>query len=196
RVRAARVLPAQCGPGAQPGAHRAARLGRQLRHLHERDRRLRQLPATEDRRRLRAQAHPYGPRRGLRAARPRAVTVRPWPRSLRARPARWSTAALGALLLVRGGAALLLLDRGLRRTADASLESLAQTVAQSSRSPQGGLADALAAVLGPGVAERFFQLLDPLGRPDPRLAPSQRLTPPLDAQLLPHARPGAPTVQT
>src|SRR4029453_19134537 len=105
RVRAARVLPAQPGARAQPGVHRAARLGRQLRHLHQRDRRLRQLPATEDRRRLRAQAHPHGPWGGVRAARPGAVTVRPWPRSLRARLTLWYTAALGALLLVLGSVA-------------------------------------------------------------------------------------------
>jgi heavy metal sensor kinase len=124
------------------------------------------------------------------------VTVRPWPRSLRARLTLWYTAALGALLLALGSVALLLLDRGLRRTADASLETLAQTVAQSSRSPTGGLADALAAVLGPGVAERFFQLLDPLGRPDPRLAPSKPLTLPLDADVLRNAQHGEPTFQT
>jgi heavy metal sensor kinase len=124
------------------------------------------------------------------------VTVRPWPRSLRARLTVWYTAALGALLLLLGSVALLLLDRGLRRTADASLESLAHTVAESSRAPAGGLADALAAVLGPGVAERFFQLLDPLGRPDPRLAPSRRLTLPLDAEILHNAQRGEPTFQT
>lgn len=124
--------------------------------------------------------------------------MRPWPRSLRARLTLWYTAALGALLLVLGTVALLLLDRGLRRTADASLESLARTVAESSRAPTrtGGLADALAAVLGPGVAARFFQLLDPLGRPDPRLAPSGRLTLPLDAETLRNAQHGEPTFQT
>ncbi len=126
------------------------------------------------------------------------MTVRWWPRSLRARLTLWYTAALGALLLVLGGVALVLLDRGLRHTADASLDSLAETVAESSRAPAhaGGLADALAAVLGPGVAERFFQLLDPLGRPDPRLSPSKRLPLPLDAETLRNAQRGAPTFQT
>jgi heavy metal sensor kinase len=124
--------------------------------------------------------------------------VPPWPRSLRARLTLWYTAALGALLVVLGTVALLLLDRGLRRTADASLESLARTVAESSRAParEGRLSDALAALLGPGLAERFFQLLDPLGRPDPRLAPSGRLTLPLDPETLRNAQRGAPTFQT
>jgi heavy metal sensor kinase len=126
------------------------------------------------------------------------LTVRLWPRSLRARLILWYTAALGALLLVLGAVALFLLDRGLRRTADASLESLARTVAESSRAPtrDGELSDALAALLGPGLAERFFQLLDPLGRPDPRLAPSGRLTLPLDAETLRNAQRGRPTFQT
>jgi heavy metal sensor kinase len=118
------------------------------------------------------------------------------PRSLRARLTLWYTAVLGVLLLALGVVAVLLFDRGLRRTADASLESLAQTVAESSREPGAGLADALAALLGPAVAERFFQLLDPLGRPDPRLPPSGRLTLPLDAATLRNAEHGAPTFQT
>jgi heavy metal sensor kinase len=126
------------------------------------------------------------------------VTRRRWPGSLRARLTLWYTAALGTLLLVLGVVALVLLDRGLRRTADASLESLAQTVAESSRAPtrEGGLAEALAALLGPGMASRFFQLLDPLGRPDPRLAPSDRPVLPLDAATLRNAREGRPTFQT
>lgn len=120
------------------------------------------------------------------------------PRSLRARLTLWYTAALGALLLALGVVALMLLDRGLRRTADASLESLARTVAESSRAParDGGLGEALAALIGPALAERFFQLLDPLGRPDPRLPPSGRPTLPLDAATLRNAEHGAPTFQT
>jgi len=121
----------------------------------------------------------------------------PWPRSLRARLTLWYTAALGALLLLLGAVALFLLDRGLRRTADASLESLAGTVAESSRSARAGdLGDALASLLGPAAAERFYQLLDPLGRPDPRLAPRHRLSLPLDAETLHNASRGVPTFQT
>jgi heavy metal sensor kinase len=126
------------------------------------------------------------------------VTRRRWPGSLRARLTLWYTAALGALLLVLGVVALVLLDRGLRRTADASLESLAQTVAASSRAPasDGSLAEALAALLGPGAASRFFQLLDPLGRPDPRLAPYNQPVLPLDAATLRNAQHGRSTFQT
>ena len=71
--------------------------GVELRHVHQRDRRVRQLPPAEDRRRLRAEAHPHGARRGLRAARARALTCA-GPRSLRARLTLWYTAALGGLL--------------------------------------------------------------------------------------------------
>lgn len=125
------------------------------------------------------------------------MTVRLRPRSLRARLTLWFTAALGGLLVLLGTVAVLLLDRGLRSTADASLESLARTVVQSSREPApGGLADALAALLGPAVAERFYQLLDPLGRPDPRLAPPTRLTLPLGADTLRNAAHGTATFET
>jgi heavy metal sensor kinase len=125
------------------------------------------------------------------------VTVRLRPRSLRARLTLWFTAALGGLLVVLGAVAVILLDRGLRATADASLESLASTVVQSSRVPApGGLADALSALLGPAVAERFYQLLDPLGRPDPRLAPRTNLTLPLGADTLRNASHGEATFET
>jgi heavy metal sensor kinase len=125
------------------------------------------------------------------------VTVRLRPRSLRARLTLWFTAALGGLLVVLGAIAVILLDRGLRATADASLESLASTVVQSSRAPApGGLADALTALLGPAVAERFYQLLDPLGRPDPRLAPPSHLTLPLGADTLRNAARGEGTFET
>jgi heavy metal sensor kinase len=123
--------------------------------------------------------------------------VRLRPRSLRARLTLWYTAALGGLLLLLGSVAVLLLDHGLRRTADASLESLARTVVQSSRTPApGGLADALSMLLGPAVAERFYQLLDPLGRPDPRLAPPTHLTLPLSADTLRNAARGVASFET
>jgi heavy metal sensor kinase len=125
------------------------------------------------------------------------VTVRLRPRSLRARLTLWFTAALGGLLVVLGAVAVVLLDRGLRATADASLESLANAVAQSSRAPApGGLAGALRALLGPAVAERFYQLLDPLGRPDPRLAPPSHLTLPLGPDTLRNAARGEATFET
>ena len=119
------------------------------------------------------------------------------PRSLRARLTLWYTAALGGLLVLLGAVALVLLDRGLRSTADASLETLARTVAQSSRAPAPrGLGQALESLLGPALAERFYQLLDPLGRPDPRLAPHGDVRLPLGAEALHNAEHGLPTFET
>ena len=51
-------------------------------------------------------------------------------------------------------------------------------------------------MLGPELAERFFQLLDPLGRPDPRLVPSRRSRLPLSAEALRNAERGQPTLET
>jgi heavy metal sensor kinase len=97
----------------------------------------------------------------------------PRPRTLRARLTLWYTVALSGMLVVLGGVAFVLLDRGLRANVDASLLSVARVVAESARRPaaEGSLADILESMLGPAVAERFFRLLDPAGRPDPRLAP-------------------------
>jgi len=51
-------------------------------------------------------------------------------------------------------------------------------------------------MLGPELAERFFQLLDPLGRPDPRLVPSRRSRLPLSAEALRNAERGQETFET
>ena len=51
-------------------------------------------------------------------------------------------------------------------------------------------------MLGPGFAERFFRLLDPLGRPDPRLAPRGRAQLPLSAEALRNAAEGRETFET
>jgi heavy metal sensor kinase len=90
--------------------------------------------------------------------------------SLRARLTLWYTAAVGAVLVLLGAAALALLDRGLRANVDASLETVARTVGSEVREPApvAALDDMLAALLGPGMADRFFQLRGPGGEPDPR----------------------------
>ncbi len=51
-------------------------------------------------------------------------------------------------------------------------------------------------MLGPELAERFFQLLDPFGRPDPRLVPRGRSRLPLSAEALRNAERGQPTFET
>ena len=103
----------------------------------------------------------------------------------------------GGLLLVLGGTAFVLLDRGLRANLDDSLESVAKTIAASSREGGGpNFADALESMLGPAVAERFFQLLDPFGRPDPRIAPRLRWTFPLSSTALRNAEEGRETFES
>ncbi|HXJ37558.1 MAG TPA: ATP-binding protein [Candidatus Eisenbacteria bacterium] len=125
--------------------------------------------------------------------------VLPRPRSLRARLTLWYTAVLAALLVLFGAAALVLLDRALRANVDASLTTIARTIAESSatrETPGGDLDDALDALLGPGLARRFFELLDPRGRPDPRLGSRGRARLPLTAEALRNAEAGRETFET
>ena len=121
------------------------------------------------------------------------------PRSLRARLTLWYTGVLAALLLVFGAAALVLLDRALRANVDTSLATLARTIATSTaaRDARGAeLEDTLDALIGPGFSRRFFELLDPRGRPDPRLGahPGTRL--PLTPEALRNAEAGHETYET
>ena len=51
-------------------------------------------------------------------------------------------------------------------------------------------------MLGPELAERFFQLLDPFGRPDPRLVPRERSKLPLSAEGYHNAERGQATLET
>jgi heavy metal sensor kinase len=51
-------------------------------------------------------------------------------------------------------------------------------------------------MLGPELAERFFQLLDPFGRPDPRLESRKKSRLPLSAEALANAKRGQATFET
>ncbi len=122
--------------------------------------------------------------------------------SLRARLTLWYTALLTGMLVLLGAAALILLDRGLRDNIDASLKSVAVSIADSVRRPPspgrdfGAALDALLGPFGPGPASRFFRLLDPFGRPDPRVVPRPRLQFPLSPEAQLNARQGRETYQT
>lgn len=125
--------------------------------------------------------------------------MRLWPRTLRARLTLWYTAFFSGMLMVLGVGAFILLDRGLRDNIDASLKSVAQSIAESSRrhaSVGTPLDDLLDSMLPPGLTERFFSLLDPFGRPDPRIAPRSRLSLPLSVEALRNAEQGKETYQT
>ena len=94
---------------------------------------------------------------------------------------------------------LVLLDRSLRTNVDTSLQSLAGAIAESVRrpnQPSPSLDDLLESLLGPGVAQRFFRLLDPRGRPDPRLAPRGPAQLPLSSDALRNAAEGLETYET
>ncbi|MBI3248157.1 MAG: HAMP domain-containing protein [Deltaproteobacteria bacterium] len=119
--------------------------------------------------------------------------------NLRTRLTLWYTALLSGMLLLLGAAALTLLDRGLRDNVDASLKSVASSIAESVRNtarPSSNLDEALESLFGPVLAERFYRLLDPFGRPDPRLVPRNRTQFPLTPEALHNAEQGQDTYQT
>src|SRR2546430_2736446 len=116
--------------------------------------------------------------------------------TLRGRLTLWYTGILTATFAVLGATSVILLDRGLRKNVDDSLNSFAGAIADSVRrlsffGPD--IEDSLRSMLGPELAERFFQLLDPFGRPDLRLAPRTRSKLPLSAAALRNAERGEPT---
>jgi heavy metal sensor kinase len=121
------------------------------------------------------------------------------PTTLRGRLILWYTGLLTAMLVLLGAISALLLDRGLRKNIDDSLTSVAHTIAESVRRPPAfspDFEDSLESLFGPELAERFFQLLDPLGRLDPRLTPRRRSSLPLSVEALRNAARGEPTFET
>src|SRR5260221_543531 len=196
-VRPAGILPAPRRAGGKPCGDRASRVGRRLRYVHQRHRRVRELSAQEDRRRFRAEAAAHGAGRRLRAQ--GAALLRLWPHTLRGRLIAWYTVLLTATLAALGTTALVLLDRSLRANVDTSLDALAQTIAESVRGPSAmdpALDELVDSLLGPGFAERFFRLLDPRGHPDPRLAPRGGAQLPLSTEALRNAASGRATYET
>ncbi len=127
------------------------------------------------------------------------MTLSLWPRTLRARLTLWYTVLLSGTFALLGISALVLLDRGLRDNVDASLKSVARSIADSTRSSARfgpNLDEALESLLSPGLAERFFRLLDPFGRPDPRLVPRSPVQLPLSPEALRNAEAGRETYET
>ena len=123
-----------------------------------------------------------------------------WPfTTLRGRLTLWYTALLSAMLALLGATSVMMLDHGLRSNIDDSLNSVARAVAGTVRRPSffpPGVEDTLESMLGPQMAERFFQLLDRYGQPDPRLVPRGRSKLPLSAAALQNAERGEPTWET
>jgi heavy metal sensor kinase len=123
-----------------------------------------------------------------------------WPlTTLRGRLTLWYTAILSAMLALLGATSVMMLDHGLRSNIDDSLHSVAQAIAGSVRRPSffpPGIDETLESMLGPQLAERFFQLLDRYGQPDPRLAPRERSKLPLSPAALHNAERGEATWET
>jgi heavy metal sensor kinase len=121
------------------------------------------------------------------------------PSTLRGRLTLWYSAILSATLASLGGTSVVLLDHGLRNNIDDSLNSVARAIAESVQRPAffgSDIEDSLQALLGPELAQRFFQLLDPFGRLDPRVAPSGDSRLPLSAKAHHNAERGQPTMET
>src|SRR5262249_12783303 len=120
------------------------------------------------------------------------------PSDVRSRLTLWYTSVLAALLVLLGVTAVVFLDRSLRQNVDASLRSVADAIAESSRdTARAGpsLEDLLDGLFTPG-AGGLFALLDPRGVPDPRLAPRTRERLPLSATALRNADQGTETFET
>jgi heavy metal sensor kinase len=121
------------------------------------------------------------------------------PRTLRGRLTLWYSGILTAMFALLSVASLILLDRALRNNVDDSLSSVARAIAESVRQPSffgPDIEDTLQSMLGPELAERFFQLLDRFGQPDPRLPPRRRSKLPLSAEALRNAERGEATFET
>ena len=119
--------------------------------------------------------------------------------TLRGRLVLWYTGILCAMLAILGATSLMMLDHSLRQNIDDSLNSVARAIAESVRRPSfypPSIEDTLESMLGPELAERFFRLLDPFGRPDPRIAPLGRPRMPLSDEALRNAERGRPTLET
>ena len=111
----------------------------------------------------------------------------------------WYTALLSGMLAVLGVAALMLLERGLHDNIDASLESVARSIAETTQAAPRfgpGLDDILESFFFPGFSRRSFRMLDPLGRPDPRITPRGRLQFPISPEALEEAKQGRGTYTT
>lgn len=122
-------------------------------------------------------------------------------RSIRARLTLWYTSLLTATFLLLGGVAYGLLGYSLSHDVDAALNGVAQAIAKQSR---GGVQtffpsdidDVFRRFFGFSPLDRYFEMLDPIGRRDPRRPPDRSATLPLSPKALKNASEGLPTFET
>ena len=123
------------------------------------------------------------------------------PLSIRTRLTLWYTGILLAILAVIGGLSYSLLRSRLIQDLDTSLLAVGQVVSDTGWAGSGAALgvepeSALREILGPEFYDKFFQLVDPEGRPGARSTHLREETLPLSAQARRDAARGEPTFET
>jgi len=124
-----------------------------------------------------------------------------WPLTVRTRLTLWYTGVLVAILLVVSALSYSLLRWSVLHDVDQSLVTTAQVVREASEEIAAttvipGPEAALRELLGPEFYDKFFQLMDPEGRPRARSRLRRQRMLPLSAQARANADRGAPTFET
>lgn len=120
---------------------------------------------------------------------------------IRSRLTFWYTGLLAATFLILGGAGYALLGYTLSRETDAALRGVAQALSEKAKEGSGALVppeidEIFRHFFGFSPMDRYFERIDPFGRPAPRgtLPGSGKL--PLTPQALKNASRGLPTYET
>jgi heavy metal sensor kinase len=121
-----------------------------------------------------------------------------WTRSLsiRTRLTLWYSSLLLVILVLIGALSHRVLAWSLRQDLDGSLVTVAQVLQEADRWSGPSPEDALRDLLGPEMADKLFQLLDPLGRPGSRSSALGPLGLPLSAEARRNAARGLHTFET
>lgn len=122
-------------------------------------------------------------------------------RSIRARLTLWYTSLLTVTFFLLGGTAYGLLVYNLSREVDAALTGIARTLAQ--QAPRGpstffrpDIDDVFRRFFGFSPFDRYFEMLDPFGRRDPRWPPRSAGKLPLSPAAVQNASEGRSTFET
>jgi len=121
-----------------------------------------------------------------------------WGRSLsvRTRLTLWYSSLLVVTLALVGLLSYRVLAWSLTQDLDASLVTFAQVLQDADRWSGPSPEDALRDLLGPEMADKLFQLLDPLGRPGSRSSALRQRALPLSAEAWRNAERGRRTFET
>jgi heavy metal sensor kinase len=124
--------------------------------------------------------------------------VTPWgrPLSVRTRLTLWYSSLVLLILVVVAALSYRVLAWSLTQDLDASLGTVARVLQEADRWSDPSPEDALRELLGPEMADKLFQLLDPTGRPGSRSSALRQRRLPLSAQARRNAARGVHTVET